>query len=1008
MRRYMLWLCFLPVLAQAAYTYTFEETTVPAGITANAGTVSLSTEHYKQGQQSLQWNVSGQAQLTMTGFSNVNVTTSNALVLQLYFPRITMDTLVIEMLAGNTVKRTATLLCNFRGWREINRSYSEYASTAGFTMTSMRLKLRPASSGPRQLYIDAVQLNAANDDTRVPGSMWLLDAAYFRENTEALDLYRNQPDIAITTPSAAELNALNTIRGRVTTAPTYNPVQAFTAKTWIDNNLSIVRNADGTVCGTVINTSASGLKEATLKPMLERLQALAGGKINGDATYTEYFDLYLDHLLDQGLAEGCPLFYPSNSYATPRNILSLLVTILPACNDEQVSEVVKLGKWLCQYYTMYYPDGVWQKNMQSDIVYLFLPYIKVFAATHPSAPEAVRELKALQRFLNRNTTYTEGGYDMFKPDGTGFHHRTHYNNYMYAYKSLTDAVYDLRSTPFQISQDGYARFGKAVIAIYNMATPSTTDTRHYPLTLSGRNPFGGGQTVQYKQTYWTKLIESGADYTDEQQALKGAYNYFFQSQTYEGAVNSQDGFHAFNWSPIGVYRHGKWVATMHAPTTCFWGAEIYSGVNRFGIYQSYGALEINYQGTSLASSGYPTNQTGGGWDWNTMPGTTVVQFNNWQEMMPGKNTTLRFDQYTETKNFSGAAGIGNYGVWAADFDAANKWGTAQCFTPTNLIFHKSVFVCDTILVALGSGIDSYGDYSADRMTVTNLFQTMVGQFGKTYVDGNALSLGTHTTLEQNQPHWLLSSTGTGYWLPAGNDPVVVAYQNQTTPKHTGEDVSNPTTSLPAGKAYINHGSKPENKRYEFVVLPAQNSSSMTAWATSAEQHKPYNVLQCTNAIHAIQYNNITSYVFFRGVDNINLGIVRSTSNQHLMIDSLNTETGVRSIVLCNPNLNPTNTQSASTWTPTPTHTTLVLNGTFQLLNPVPSVSISTTDETTTTLEVDFENGMPIYLQLTGEGIDPHGITNTNAGANADKILVEGHIHIRTNNHEYTLLGTCLK
>ena len=1005
MRKCLLGLCLLPVLTYAAYTYTFEEAAIPAGITADAGTLSVSTAHYKEGTQSLQWNVSGTGQLTITEFSSVNITTSNALILQLYFPRITMDTLVIEMLEGNTVKRTATVLCNYKGWREINRLYSEYASTAGFTMTSVRLRLHPASAGERQLNMDAIQLNGAKDDTRVPGSMWLLEGNWFKVNTEPLDYYRNQPDIDMTIPSAAELNDLNTVRQRVTTTPTYNPVQASTAKNWIDKNMSITRNSDGTVCGTVVNTSAAGLKADVLTPILDRLIALAGGKINGDDTYTEYFDLYLDHLLDQGIAEGCPIVYYSNSYTEPRNVLSRLISILPACNKEQASEIVKLGKWVCHYYTMYYPDGKWQKNIVSDVVYLFLPYMKVFAAAHPSAPEAVRELKALKRYFDRNTTYTDGGYDMLKIDGTGFHHHTHYNNYMYAYKELADAIYDVRGTNFEISEEGYARFGKAVIALCTMATPGKDDTRHYALTLCGRNPFGSGQRLSWTKSHWTKLIESGIAYPKKQQALKGAYNYFYQVQQYDVAENTKDGFHAFNWSPIGIYRHGKWVATMHAPTTTFWGSEIYADVNRFGLYQSYGALEITYQGSSLASSGYPTNQTGGGWDWNAMSGTTVVRFNNWQEMMPNKNTTQRFDQYTQTKNFSGAAGLGRYGVWAADFDAVTKYSTMQCYVPTNLIFHKSVFVCDTVLVALGSGIDSYGDYNNDRMTVTNLFQTIVGQFGNTYVDGTALTLGSRQTLETGQSHWLLSTTGTGYYVPAGNDEIVVAYENQTTPKHTGEDVANPTTTLKAGKAYINHGAQPENKCYEFVVLPGQNSSTMAAWVAAADQQKPYRVLSCTNAMHALQYGNVTSFVFFKGVEKVNIGIVRSTANQHLMIDSLDTETGVHSIVLCNPNLNPIDKESASSWSTSPTHTTLVLNGTFSLEEAVPGVGLTTADGTTT-LEVDFEKGLPIYFKLTD--VDPFGLKETDVCTQPEKVLVDGDIRIRTDNHEYTLLGICLK
>jgi len=150
---------------------------------------------------------------------------------------------------------------------------------------------------------------------------------------------------------------------------------------------------------------------------------------------------------------------------------------------------------------------------------------------------------------------------------------------------------------------------------------------------------------------------------------------------------------------------------------------------------------------------------------------------------------------------------------------------------------------------------------------------------------------------------------------------------------------------------------------------------------------------------------VTGYVFFKGVEQVNIGIVRSTTNQHLMIDSLDTATGAHSIVLCNPNLNPADKESASSWSASPTHTMLVLNGTFSLAEAVPGVSI-TTAEGMTTLEVEFENGLPIYLKLSDT--EPFALERTDVCSQPEKVLVEGNMRIRTDNHEYTLLGTCVK
>ena len=995
-----------------AYTFTFEDSAVPIGVLISGGSVSLSTEHYKEGVQSLCWEAQGASTLTMSGFDAIAVSANNAMALQMYLPTITFDTLTIEFLQSNKVYRTATVLCNYKGWRELNRLYKEYASAQTFNLDQVRFSLTPASAGTRRIYFDAVDFNAATDANRVPGCMWVLDYSYLKTNTAPIKYFANQPDIKITTPTSQELVDLNTIRARVKPTLAYNAMQAIVARNWVNNNMTITRNADGSVCGTVIDNTSTGMKAAVLQPMLERLIYLAGAKVNGDSITGEVFDLYLDHLLDQGFADGANIVYVSSSYSDPRNIIGKLITILPACNDDQAQEVVKLGKWMCQYYTMYYPEGTWQTSIVSDILYLFLPYMKVLAAYHPHAAEAVRELKALGRYLNRNASYTECGNDMLKVDGTGFHHNTHYNNYMYAYQGLTDAIYDLRGTAFQLNENAYQRFGKAIISIYTMATPSVGDARHYPLTLCGRNPFNSGQNVFYNQTYWNKLIESGESYPNSQAYLQGAYNYFFQTNKYDVPEVSFEGFTAFNWSPIGVYRHNKWVATMHAPTTNMWGAEIYTGTNggnRFGVYQAHGALEITYQGGTLAASGYPSNKTGGGWDWNVMPGTTTVHFTDWLEMTPNKNTTQRFDQYNATKDFSGAVGLGSYGVWGCDFEDYYMYGSTRCFPDAHLVFHKSAFVCDSIIVALGSGIDSYGDYSDDRITATNLTQIITGVNSKsTYVDGAAIASGTDTTLVPNTAHWLLNPLGTGYYIPSNNDALRIVFGAQTTPVLTGADVSNPKTTLNAIKAYINHGNQPENKSYEFVVMPGQTLSSMTQLATTFQDSMPYQVLRCDNHVHSIQYKNVTSFVFYDSIVNVNLGIVRSTSHQHLMIDSLDAQTGNHSIALCNPNIEPSAHHAGNKWTATPSHTKLLLNGYYTLLSEVEGVSVSNIGTHTTILEVDFNQGLPLYITLKDENFKPvTGIDIIEGGTVAQKFFRNNQLYILRNGVIYNILGNIL-
>ena len=92
-------------------------------------------------------------------------------------------------------------------------------------------------------------------------------------------------------------------------------------------------------------------------------------------------------------------------------------------------------------------------------------------------------------------------------------------------------------------------------------------------------------------------------------------------------------------------------------------------------------------------------------------------------MMPNGNDADRFDQWSATTKFSGALSWGNCGMFACAFDQGDHWGNRR-FVPTNLTFCKSVFAFDGILVSLGSGIGSRGDYADDRITATNLFQAL--------------------------------------------------------------------------------------------------------------------------------------------------------------------------------------------------------------------------------------------------------------------------------------------
>lgn len=953
-----------------AQTYFFEGSTVPtAWLSSASESLSVSTEHFKEGIQSLCWTSSGTDTLrtTLSGFT---AGSWNGAYLQIYSPEITNDTLIVEFLNFTTVVRKAVFLINYKGWREFNRAYTEYASTTSVFITAVRFSLKPTSAtSVRKIYFDDVQFNRTNDSERIIGSHWVLDRSYFNStaSTASLQLFANPVDIPVVTPTNQELTDLNLIRSRRMRSPTAGTTTELNAAKAYVASLNIVRNPDGSVRGNVIDCSAAALTDAFMTNIAKKAEVLAAAAQNDSATKILLQD-FVAHLLDQGISEGCNYRLFSNSYTPCKEIPAAWLDAMTQCTADQKIEILKLVKWFSFYGRMYYPQDKYLANNESDIVYLFLPHMLGIALNQPDDATAVRELKAFKRFLDRNTEYVPGDKDILKPDGTGFHHRTHYNNYMYSYKTWLQHIYSLNGTQFRIATDSYQRFKKAIISVYIMGTQDTGDARFFANSLSGRKPFD--ESLQFSKQYFENLIAIGADCLGVQDdELAAAYNYFFKTTKYTVPAHPYEGFYQFNYSPLGIYRKGNWVASMRSPTSKFFGAEIYDKANRFGRYQSNGTLEIMYSGT-LAKSGYPSGSSAsGGWDWNVVPGATTVHYTSWLEMMPLKSVSGRFDQRTKTKNFAGALSFGDCGIFACDFDQVDSWGGKTAFTATNLVFKKSMFAFDNMIISLGSDISSSGSYPSTMITATNLFQSIVST-GTLNVNGTPQISPYTATISPTSDNWMVTPLGTGYFVPAGNNSLEIRYGSQTSPKHDGSDYAAPKGTVTAAKAYLNHGVKPGSKSYSFVVVPATNSADMQTLATSMANGggSIYQIHAQNSAVHALTYKplNITAYSFFGAASDLSFGIIKSSSAENLLMDHYDSTNNRHYFAICNPNLKPV-TAANYNWIASPTKTTLTLEGEWIPINPVSGVSFSAPSGGQTVITISMSEGEPIYFGVKMAG-----------------------------------------
>lgn len=684
---------------------------------------------------------------------------------------------------------------------------------------------------------------------------------------------------------------------------------------------------------------------------------------------------FIDHLNASQLLNRMTPFRHS-SYTELREVPRNFLYALPYLEGEQREELREGIKHIIEFeYTTRSREQI-HNSVSSDYIFLVTPHLLFTALAAPTDEQAAQEMRGVTQLISGAAQYADGGADILKPDGTGFHHNTHYNGYMYSFNTWVNSMYKLRGTAYRAEREAYEHLKKAVVSVFLMATCSDKGSHLTANSLAGRHPLGG-MAISSDETTFKELLEVGADLYEEgiDTELAAYYNYIFKSDKYKGLEVEipTEQYYQFNYSPIGVYRKDHWVATMRTPTSKFWGAEIYNKTNRFGRYQSHGTLEIVYEGDREKSGYVDYSRKGsvnpGGWDWNVAPGATTVHYTDWEEMMPGRSRADRFDQYAETTNFSGALAWDKVGLWGSEFDQVDSW-SAMRFEPTNLTFKKSVFAVDGILISLGSDISSSGEYSDDMITATNLFQAVEMPLKSEFViNGKAMKYGAaqRTLNTAKSAAWLLTPQTTGYIIPAGNDELVLFHGDQTAPSQDASDLDRQTTRR-AAKSYIRHGVKPSERGYEFVVVPATTTKEMDLLYKSVcgAKNTLYEVLSKSGSLHALRHfdTGIVAYTAFEAQRDLEYGYLLSTASEMLLMERYDESQQQLSIALCNPNLRPETTRGKA-WIATPTHTSITVKGLWSLSVPNADVEVTRGAETTT-ITITLSHGAPLYLDLVSE------------------------------------------
>ncbi|MGY0425613.1 MAG: polysaccharide lyase family 8 super-sandwich domain-containing protein, partial [Polaribacter sp.] len=445
-----------------------------------------------------------------------------------------------------------------------------------------------------------------------------------------------------------------------------------------------------------------------------------------------------------------------------------------------------------------------------------------------------------------------------------------------------------------------------------------------------------------------------------------------------------EGFFQFNYASAAAYRKNNWIAFNKGFTSNMMGSEIHPTQNRYGRYQSYGALEIIYPGNQITGNGYNYNT----WDWNFNPGATTIRL-PWNKLRAERK---RVDELQQ-KKFVGAMafkkkkselltnGHGNYGLFAMDFQERTRLGFGSVFSSENhnntFTFKKSNFYFDDIIICLGSGISND---DALNPTVTTLYQRLDNTSNATVVNDNVQSsLGTET-LEGNTNHWILNNYKTGFYTISGDYTLKIKKEVQQTPNHTQvwpvDYTKNDKGTYYTG--YIDHGVHPSNKKYEYIIKPNSSITEMKSLQTEIEKgKKPYIVHQQDENAHILEYipKNIWGYAFFNKALNLTYNYVTGVSSSCLLMTEFDNANQTLLVSLANPDLGFT----YRSYSPATTTTKqITLKGKWDFLTHNPSVQIISSNANNTIIEFTVTNGLSYEVTLQKANVNIWtGSTDTN-------------------------------
>ena len=248
------------------------------------------------------------------------------------------------------------------------------------------------------------------------------------------------------------------------------------------------------------------------------------------------------------------------------------------------------------------------------------------------------------------------------------------------------------------------------------------------------------------------------------------------------------------------------------------------------------------------------------WDWQKIPGTTVVQ----KDKLPSYREIVKWGK----TDFVGAITDGKNGVAAFDFDSPHDDLQAQ----------KSWFFFDNEIVCLGAGINSKSDFEVATTLSQSLLKGDV--FIKSKNKTSKLTRGEH---QLDDVSWVFHDS-LAYVFPQESKLTVSnKLQKGNWSEITKQErFKNESEEKDVFCAWLNHGKNPDKSTYEYIIKAGIAKNEVDEFI----KNKEIKVLENSSEIQAVYHKGlgITQTVFYKaGTIKTGNGIVISSKQPGLVM-----------------------------------------------------------------------------------------------------------------------------